>query len=423
MTLVEMSAVELARRLGQRELTALAVVNAYLEVVEAREGDLGAWAALEPELARREARACDAGSVRGPLHGLPVGVKDILDTVDLPTGYGTPIYAGHRPAWDAACVAAARAAGAIVLGKTVTTEFATMSPAATVNPHDARRTPGGSSSGSAAAVAAHMVPFAYGTQTVGSIIRPAAYCGVVGYKPSVGTLSRAGMKMASESLDTVGVIAGSVEDAALLVGGSTLRRIEIPELDRPKLALCRTPNWDHMTPDGAAGFEATAEALSRQGAVVVEREMPDDFGDLDAAASSILAYELARSFAHEAAHYRSRISAALLQVIDRGACMPYADYAAAAARADHCRRRVADLARDVDAFITPSATGEAPLGLASTGNTAMNRLWTLLHGPCVTVPAGRGPAGMPLGVQLCGLPGADARTLGVAQWARRVLSS
>src|SRR5688572_18272511 len=255
MILVGMHAAELARRLGRRELTALDVVNAYLEVIEGREQDLGAWAALDPELARREARACDAGAVRGPLHGLPVGVKDILDTADLVTEYGTPIYAGHRPAWDAACVAAARAAGAVIVGKTVTTELATMSPAATVNPHDACRTPGGSSSGSAAAVAAGMVPFAYGTQTVGSIIRPAAYCGVVGYKPSFGTLSRTGMKMASESLDTVGVIARSVEDAALLVGGSTLRRIEIPVLDRPKLALCRTPNWDHMTPDGAAAFE------------------------------------------------------------------------------------------------------------------------------------------------------------------------
>lgn len=424
MKIHEMTASELARRLSRRELSALEVVDAFLARIGARDDELHAWTAVDAELARRQARACDAGALRGPLHGLPVGVKDILDTADLPSEYGTPIYLGHRPAADAACVASARAAGAVVLGKTVTTEFATMKPADTVNPLNPRHTPGGSSSGSAAAVAARMVPFAYGTQTVGSIIRPAAYCGVVGYKPSFGTLSRAGMKLASESLDTVGVIAGSVDDAALLVAGSAIRMDlrAVETVGKPRLGLCRSPNWSYMTKEGAQAFEAAVQRLAKAGATLVERELPQEFNELDALRVRILVYEIARSLSHEAGRHRARISAPLLELIDAGAKMPYADYASALEHADACRRRLADHLRDVDALVTPSATGEAPLGLQSTGETAMNRLWTLLHGPCVTVPAARGPAGLPLGVQLYGLPGADARTLGAAKWAERALA-
>src|SRR5688572_8606724 len=238
--------------------SAVETVEAALAAIEARDGELHAWQAVDAEFARRQARALDAeakrGPRRGPLQGVPVGVKDIFDTADLPTEYGSPIYKSHRPAWDAAVVAAARAAGAIVLGKTVTTEFATMVPARTVHPRDPRRTPGGSSSGSAAAVAAGMVPLAYGTQTVGSTIRPAAYCGVVGYKPSFGMLSRTGMKMGAESLDTAGVIAKTVELAALLAGASAMRPMKIDALEKPKLAVCRTPNWHHMSREGATAF-------------------------------------------------------------------------------------------------------------------------------------------------------------------------
>jgi len=401
-----------------------------LEMVEdclARIGGdpIHAWAALDPEYARRQARALDAGPARGPLHGIPVGVKDIFDTADLPTAYGSPIYAGHRPAWDAACVAAARAAGAIVLGKTVTTEFATMVPARTVHPRNAKHTPGGSSSGSAAAVAAGMVRFAYGTQTVGSTIRPAAYCGVVGYKPSFGMISRSGMKMGAESLDTVGIIARSVADAALLGSASAMRpdlaKLEL--LGNPKLGVCRSPNWGHMSREGADAFEAAVRRLGQAGAKIVDAELPASFGWLDAAAQRILVYEMARGLAHEIAHHRARVSPMLLERVDAGEAMPYPEYAKAIAYAADSRRQLADHLRDVDAIVTPSATGEAPLGLESTGNTAMSRLWTLLYGPCVTVPAGEGPAGMPLGIQLVGLPGADARTLAVAAWAEQVLRS
>jgi len=402
--------------------TALETVEAALAAIQARDQELHAWQAVNADFARRQARALDAGPPRGPLHGIPVGVKDIFDTADLPTEYGSPIYKGHRPAADAACVAAARAAGAVILGKTVTTEFATMVPAATVHPKNPKHTPGGSSSGSAAAVAAGMVRFAFGTQTVGSIIRPAAYCGVVGYKPSFGTLSRSGMKMGCDTLDTAGVIARSVEDAALLVAGSAMRPdlLEIGDFKNPELGLCRSPNWRHMSPQGAAAFEAAAKRLADKGARLVDFEL--DFQELDAAASTILVYEMARALAYEITNHRERVSPMLLERVDSGAAMPYEQYAKAVAYATDCRRRLRDLTGDVDAILTPSATGEAPLGLGSTGNTAMNRLWTLLHGPCVTVPAGNGPGGLPLGVQLVGLSGSDAKTLAVARWVEHVVN-
>jgi amidase len=396
-------------------------VEAALADIIERDGQLHAWQAVNLEFARRQARALDAGPAGGLLHGMTLGVKDIFDTADLPTEYGSPIYAGHRPAWDAACVALARAAGAVVLGKTVTTEFATMVPARTVNPLDPRRTPGGSSSGSAAAVAAGMVRLAFGSQTVGSTIRPAAYCGVVGYKPSFGTLSRSGMKMGAESLDTVGVIARSVNDAALLVAGSGMRKDLIGEEApaQPRLAVCRSPNWHQMSREGADAFLATVDRLAAQGASIFEREMP--FDALDKAATTILFYEMARGLAYEMEHHRARVSPMLVQRVEEGSAIPYAEYAKALAYVGDCRKRLVDLMDDVDAILTPSTTGEAPLGLESTGNTAMNRLWTLLYGPCVTVPAGVGPAGMPLGVQLVGLPGSDARTLAAARWVETSL--
>jgi Asp-tRNA(Asn)/Glu-tRNA(Gln) amidotransferase A subunit family amidase len=396
-------------------------VEASLAAIQSRERELHAWAAIDIEFVRRQARALDAGPVRGPLHGIAVGVKDMFDTADLPTEYGSPIYKGNRPAADASCVAAARAAGAVILGKTVTTEFASMVPARTVHPHDARRTPGGSSSGSAAAVAAGMVRFAYGTQTVGSIIRPAAYCGVVGYKPSYGLLSRAGMKVGTESLDTAGVIARNVADAALLTAGSSNfpGLLELERLDKPRLGVCRSPNWHHMLREGAEGFESAVKALAAKGARLADFELP--FERLDEAASTILAYEMARGLAQEVSYHRSLISPMLLERLDAGAAMPQEKYLEAVRYAADCRRRLADLCGDIDAILTPSATGEAPLGRGSTGNTAMNRLWTLLHGPCVTVPAGEGPARMPLGVQLVGVAGTDARTLAAARWVEGVL--
>jgi Asp-tRNA(Asn)/Glu-tRNA(Gln) amidotransferase A subunit family amidase len=243
----------------------------------------------------------------------------------------------------------------------------------------------------------------------------------VGYKPSFGTLSRSGMKMGCDTLDTAGVIARSVEDAALLAGASGMRPdlIRIDEFSKPELGVCRSPNWQQMSPQGAAAFEAAAKRLAAKGARLVDLEL--DFPELDAAASTILVYEMARALAYEITNHRERVSPMLLERVDSGAAMPYGQYAKAMAYAADCRHRLRDLVGDADAILTPSATGEAPLGLGSTGNTAMNRLWTLLHGPCVTVPAGDGPAGMPMGIQIVGLPGADARALAVARWVEGAL--
>src|SRR3954453_15767712 len=244
---LSLSAHQAAREIAAGQLRAEALMTACLERIAAREPEIGAWQYLDPEAALEAARRCDASAPSGPLHGIPIAVKDLIDTADMPTGYGSGIYARHRPGSDAACVALARAAGAIVMGKTVTTEFACFMPGKTANPRNPQHTPGGSSSGSAAAVADLMAPLAFGTQTAGSVIRPAAFCGIVGYKPSFGTIPRAGVKMLCDSLDTIGTMARNVADAAFFAGviaGRPELRDVAPSEAPPLFGLYRTPMWD-----------------------------------------------------------------------------------------------------------------------------------------------------------------------------------
>jgi Asp-tRNA(Asn)/Glu-tRNA(Gln) amidotransferase A subunit family amidase len=408
----------LAARLRAREVRSIDVVDDCLARIAARDPAIHAWAFLDPERARGQAHVLDAGPVRGPLHGLPIGVKDIIDTVDMPTGYGSPIYNWHRPAWDAACVAAARAAGAVMLGKTVTTEFAAYNPAATVNPRDFAHTPGGSSSGSAAAVADEMVPLAFGSQTVGSIIRPASFCGVVGYKPSYGTLSRAGVKLLAESLDTVGTIARTVPDAALLAGALTERAdlLALPEADRPRIGLCRTHDWSETRPEVAEAMEAAARTLSAAGARVSQVELPPDFAALGDAHGDILGYEITRNLAHEHAVHGGRLSTRLRELLEASRRVTPERYDRARVLARGCRLAFGGALDECHVLLAPSTTGEAPAGLDSTGNPVMNRVWTLLHVPCVTVPVARGPSGLPVGLQVIGRFADDARTLAAARW-------
>src|SRR5579885_2458435 len=261
--LCRLSARDAARRIAAGTLTAEALMRACLERIQSREATVGAWAHIDPDHALAEARARDQSAQRGPLHGVPIGVKDIMDTADLPTGYGSRAYHGHRPGSDAACVALARAAGAVILGKTVTTEFAAMSPGKTRNPHDPAHTPGGSSSGSAAGVADFMMPLAFGTQTAGSIVRPASFCGVVGYKPSFGLVATAGVKPLAPSLDTIGGFARSVADVALFIAALTDRRDLVPSAPaaRPRIGIYHTEPWDHAQPATAAALEAARRAL------------------------------------------------------------------------------------------------------------------------------------------------------------------
>jgi amidase len=370
-----------------------------------------AWAACEPGLAIQNASAA-----RGALQGVPVGVKDILDTFDLPTAYGSPIYAGHRPRADAAVVALARRAGGTILGKTATTEFATHVPAVTRNPHDTSRTPGGSSSGSAAAVADHMVPLAFGTQTAGSVIRPAAYCGVVGYKPTYDLLPRAGVKPHADSLDTVGLFARSVDDAAFFI--SALSGLKLVSVDRPRVAVCRTYEWPSVQPETAALFERLAKRFALR-----EVSLPAAFQDLRAAQATIQRYELARSLADEYLRFQDKLDASLRERCELGYAIEVPQYAAAVQLATRCRALLDEAFGDCDALLVPAAVGEAPMGLASTGDAVMNAVWTLLQGPSVCVPAGRGPNGMPLAVQVVGRIGDDARTLACAAWLEKKIGS
>lgn len=402
-------------------------MRAHVERIRAREATIGAFAWLEIDRALAAARAADEGDVTGPLHGRAIGVKDVIDTADMPTAYGSPIYEHHRPAADAASVALLRSAGAIVLGKTATTEFAAIHPARTVNPHDPSRTPGGSSSGSAAAVADGMVWAALGTQTAGSIVRPASFCGVVGYKPTFGTINRAGLKPLSEFTDTIGAFARTVADAALVVGvagGRPELRSLPPPPARPRIALCRTPAWGDAEPATRAALETGVGRLRAAGADVVERDLPPPCAGLSDAGMTILVHEARQGFAHELRTAPEQVSAGLRELLARDDPENPAASDAARRLAAECRDLVErEVFSGCDAILAPSAPGEAPLGLASTGSPVFNHLWTLLHVPCVNVPGLAGPSGMPVGVQLVGPRGGDATLLAIASWTEVLLSA
>lgn len=410
-----LTATAAARQISEGRLRPEELAEACLARIAEREGKIRAFAWFDAEAVRRSAAAAQ----RGPLFGLPVGVKDVLDTADMLTAYGSPIWRGWRPRADAASVAWARAAGAVVIGKTVTTEFANRRPGPTANPHRLTHTPGGSSSGSAAGVADFFFPLAFGTQTAGSIIRPAAFCGVVGYKPSFGLIHRAGMKVMSESLDTIGVIARSVADCALLAGAVTGADLGDPgkRLDRaPKIGLCRSPSWESAAPETLALWPRVAEALRRAGASLADREMPEPIRRVATAHPLVMNTESAQALGWELAHHRAEISALLLERLDAGLRESAAALADARAVCAEARRVFPQALEGLDVLLTPAAPGEAPAGLGSTGDAAFNLIWTSLHVPCVTVPAGTGPAGLPLGVQVIGRRGDDRKVLAAAEW-------
>jgi len=348
---------------------------------------------------------------------VPVGIKDLIDTVDMPTTYGSPIYAGYRPAWDAACVALLREAGAVILGKTVTTEFAMFMPGKTANPHHPGHTPGGSSSGSAAAVADGMVPLALGTQTAGSIIRPASFCGVVGYKPTHGQFALAGIKALSQTLDTLGGFARSVADLALLRAVFVSGSAPIPALSQPpRIGLCQTPQWSHADAATRTALERAGAQLEAAGAVVRPVELPKDFTELAAAQETIQIFEGARCCAYELHTHRAQLSAKLLELLAPAEGITYTAYAEALALAATCRRQLQAVFTEHDVLLVPSAAGEAPAGLDATGNPLFNRMWTLLHTPAISLPGQTGAAGLPVGVQVIGPLGMDERLLAIAAW-------
>jgi Asp-tRNA(Asn)/Glu-tRNA(Gln) amidotransferase A subunit family amidase len=417
---------EAAERIAAGTLTAEALVAAFIERIAAREETVGAWQYFDREQALAAARRRDGEAPRGPLHGVPVAVKDLIDTVDMPTAYGSPIYRGHRPAADASCVALARAAGAIVLGKTVTTEFACFTPGKTANPRNPAHTPGGSSSGSAAAVADGMAPLAFGTQTAGSVIRPAAYCGVIGYKPSFGVINRAGVKPLADSLDTIGVMARTVADAAFLVGvlaeRPALRQLAPPAAP-PRFGLYRTPLWEAAEPATAAALDRARAALEQAGARIAEIAVMPEHDGLNAAQERIMGYEIVRALAYERLEHSAELSPPLARLLDFGLSVGSDDYDRAQAETAAARDRLPAFFGDCDAVLAPAAPGEAPSGLGATGDPVFNRMWTLLGVSCVTVPARWSASGLPTGVQLVGRIGEDARALAAALFLERALAA
>jgi Asp-tRNA(Asn)/Glu-tRNA(Gln) amidotransferase A subunit family amidase len=419
-----LSATEAARRIARREITVEQLVRDCLDRIAQRDAEVQAWQYVDPEIAMAQARSLDRGASRGPLHGIPLGVKDVFETHDMPTEHGTPIYAGNRPKADAATIAAARHAGMVILGKTVTTELATHVPSRTRNPHNPAHTPGGSSAGSAAAVADNMVPLATATQTVGSTIRPASFCGVVGYKPTFNLLSRAGVKVEGDSLDTVGIIARTVPDAALYAGTQTndARLINLPEVTgRLKVGLCRTYEWDRVQPEMAEAMQRAPKELAAAGARVTDVTLPPQYAGLLDAHWTVFLFEMWRSFADE--HYRAnRLSASLRERWEEGSRVTGETYQKALALGFQCRAALPQAFGDCDVLLAPSARGEAPKGLNSTGDPVMNQIWTFLYTPAVTVPVGKGPNGLPVGLQVLGRLGDDARALAAAHWIQSVMS-
>ena len=419
-----LAATTLVRLIEADELTAEAVVASCLARIAEREPVVRAWSHLAGEAALAQARERDRSRKKTLLNGVPFGLKDIFDSADMPTTYGSPIYVGCRPANDASAAALPRAAGGILLGKTVTTEFAKRHPGPTPNPHAPGFSPGGSSSGSAAAVADFMVPLAIGTQTGGSVIRPAAYCGVVGFKPSFGLFPPAGMRINTETLDTVGIMARSVGDIALFRAAMMAIAYMPPAMPEtaPRLGLCRGPHWDEARPEGRAVLEATADRLASAGAAIHETELPPECAEADEIQSTLGSFEGLRNHMPELYRHEALLSAPLREEkIARGRKLTLAAFRDACCGAERARVAAREWAGSFDAILTLPAPGQAPRGLASTGSAVFNAVWTQLYMPCLTLPAGHGPDGLPVGIQLVGCRHHDTRLLEVGLWVERRL--
>ncbi len=437
--MIKLSATEAVGKIRNGEITSEELVRACLDRIAEFEATIGAWAHLDPDYALDQAKRADADRARdlavGPLHGLPVGVKDIVDTADMPTENGTVLHSGRTPSEDATVVSLLREAGAVILGKTVTTELAVYDPGKTTNPHDASRTPGGSSSGSAAAVAAFMAPLAVGSQTNGSMIRPASFCGVYGYKPSHGRISRHRVLAQSHHFDTIGVFARALGDVALIAEvlmafddrdpdmrprarpAISATMAEAPPVE-PKLAFVRTPVWDKAEDTTKDAFRELLDHMAGQadGGQVDIVELPTAFDHAHETHRLIYCADLATSFAKLYSDGKDKLSARLVAMIEDGQKVLAVDYNAAVERIAAFTGELDGLFEEYDAILTPSAPGEAPVGLSSTGDPAFCTIWTLCGVPALNLPLMQGPNDMPLGVQLVSYKGDDARLFRTARW-------
>ena len=411
-----LSASEAAALIRKGELSSVELVSACLDRIEEFDARTGAWAYVDPHHALDQARKADQAAATGALHGVPVGLKDIINTADMPTEYGSSLYRGHRPDHDAACVSLLRAAGAVILGKTVTTEFGFRHPGKTVNPHNPLHTPGGSSSGSAAAVADGMVPLAVGAQTAGSVIRPAAYCGVIGFKPSYGMASYSGIRHLAESFDTLGWMARSLGDVALcrrVLCGENRPPREWATGDRPQLVLCRTPYWEQAELQTQSLVEHVAAA---SGTGVDEIRLPVDGDQLLEANWTITTFEAARLFCSERSRFPRGVSRAVSAIVADGMAIDGARYEQALRSMSQMRHAMNQALAPYDGVLTPGTVGEAPFSPFDTGPVTFNFLWTAGYMPCLTLAAGRGAKDLPLGVQLVAAQYRDHDLLSAARW-------
>lgn len=421
----ELTATEASMQMDADELTAETLLESCIERIEARESVVRAWKHFEADAARTQAKSLDRGPRKGVLHGIPFGVKDIIDTANMPTGHGSPIYEGHKPAIDAPCVALSLQSGGVLMGKTVSTEFASRHPGATRNPHNPEYSPGGSSSGSGAAVADKMVPMAFGTQTGGSVIRPAAFCGCVGYKPTYGLFSAAGVKENTRSFDTLGLYGRSVDDVALFRSGvlaidhAPLREVAVKDL---RVALCRTMFWDRASAATQNVIETAAEKLGKAGASLTELSLEGPFKGYEALGRTVTGFEFPRALTFERMHHYDLLSEDLREKrFKQGLQVTFDEYQAALIQLTDCRRWLADAFKNFDVILTPSAPDEAPKGLEYTGDPCFNIFATWTYTPGVTLPTSTGPNGLPIGVQFMGPHRQDIRVLEAAKAAFPIL--
>ena len=421
----ELSLHNAVEKIACSEITSEELVRSCLVRIEERENLIQAWEHLDPDAAIKQAKAADRRGSSGALHGIPIGIKDIIETVDLPTSYGSPIYKNNRTNSDAACVALARESGAVILGKTVSTEFAGGTPARTRNPHNPAFSPGGSSSGSAAAVADYMVPVAIGSQTVGSTIRPSSFCGVIGFKPSFGTLNLAGVKSQAASMDTLGIISRCITDTSylfdVLSGKKHIKPVEsLPA--PPRVGICRTPQWPQAKPETIDALNKTIQCISASNAIVEEVELPEYFDQVLDAQMVILQFEFSQVLTYERTQHRDELSEGLQAILDKAAALSTEDYFNALSIVEKGREMIVSAFTNVEVLITPSASGEAPEFGAPT-DLQFQRLWTVLHLPCLTLPAFTGEKGLPVGIQLIGNYRGDKKLLTIAKWLEHQLIS
>ncbi len=420
----QMGFAQMARLIRDGRATAEAVMQACIERIELREHEVVAFTCYDADAALAAARLADQSESKGPLHGVPFGVKDIIDTDQFPTGWGTTFYDGYQPTRNASCVEMFIRAGGIPFGKTVTTEFAYFKPGKTANPHNLGHTPGGSSSGSAAAVADNMLPFGFGSQTAASLIRPASYCGVPGYKASHGSFDLQGVMSLSPSLDTLGFLAREVEDFELarsVLCGSTPS--ELPDQDTPlRISLFRGPHWTDGSLEMRDVCQRAIDALKAAGAQTGELACPEMFKSLTEAQKIVMAYDVAHARIYEYSRYPDQLSTQFKDLVESGLAVSRTDFENACITRDRAARILESLFVDTDVILTPAAPGEAPAGLDATGDPLFSRGWTLLQVPCVSIPYGKGPNGLPLSVQLVGRMGADDDLLAAAKWVNQQLN-